>query len=60
MVFVFDLDGTLLLKHYKISKNMVEVINKLDKKGHTVIFASGRMLVSIRKIIAKHFERDFL
>ncbi|QTA37135.1 HAD family phosphatase [Thermosipho ferrireducens] len=59
MVFVFDLDGTLLLKNYRISENMTGIINKLDRDGHVVIFASGRMLISVKKIILSHFKKEF-
>lgn len=59
MVFVFDLDGTLLKDDYTISKNTIEAIDKLSKQNHTIVFASGRMLISIRKIIQKYFSRDF-
>lgn len=59
MVFVFDLDGTLLKDDYTISKYTIETIDKLEKQNHTIVFASGRMLVSIRKIIQKYFFRDF-
>ncbi|EKF50353.1 hypothetical protein H17ap60334_00405 [Thermosipho africanus H17ap60334] len=59
MVFVFDLDGTLLKDDYTISKNTIELIKELETHNQTIVFASGRMLVSIRKIVKKFFSKDF-
>ncbi|SHH44743.1 Cof-type HAD-IIB family hydrolase [Thermosipho atlanticus] len=59
MVFVFDLDGTLLKKDNTISPNMVALIKRLDKNNHRIVFASGRMLISIRKIVEKYFQKMF-
>ncbi|MBO8161904.1 MAG: HAD family hydrolase [Thermosipho sp. (in: Bacteria)] len=59
MIFVFDLDGTLLLNDYSISKNMIKIISNLDKKGHKIIFASGRMLVSINQLINKFLKKEY-
>lgn len=59
MVFVFDLDGTLLKKDYTISTETIEFLKSLEKCGHKIVFASGRMLVSVRKVINKFFQKEY-
>ncbi|MBB6062092.1 hypothetical protein HNP65_000514 [Thermosipho japonicus] len=59
MVFVFDIDGTLLKSDYTVSQETVVAIKSLERNDHTVIFASGRMLVSVKKFLRKFFGKDF-
>ena len=52
MVFVFDIDGTLLNSEYikeeeryalkGIKINMLEIVNKLYEQGHTIILQTAR------------------
>ena len=58
MVFVFDLDGTLLNDEEKLSERNKEAVIEASKKN-TVIFASGRMLKSILKLSLEYFGREF-
>ncbi|MBT1248128.1 MULTISPECIES: Cof-type HAD-IIB family hydrolase [unclassified Thermosipho (in: thermotogales)] len=59
MVFVFDLDGTLLNNNYTISEKTINFIKSLEKCGHKLFFASGRMLISIKKVVEKFFEKEY-
>ena len=59
MVFVFDLDGTLLNDEEKLSERNKRAVIEASKEN-TVIFASGRMLKSILKLSREHFGREFV
>ena len=58
MVFVFDLDGTLLSSDETLSERNREAVLKV-LKDHTVIFASGRMLKSVLDFEKREFEKEF-
>nr|WP_233186282.1 Cof-type HAD-IIB family hydrolase [Thermotoga sp. KOL6] len=57
-MFVFDLDGTLLNDNLEISKRDREALEKLSKKC-SIVFASGRMLVSTLNVEKKYFNKTF-
>lgn len=59
MVFVFDIDGTLIRNDYTISEKTVNAIKNLEKNGNVIIFASGRMLISVQKVIKKFFNKSY-
>ncbi len=59
MVFVFDLDGTLLDDEEKLSPENKQAVFRAAEDG-LVIFASGRMLRSILKFSREHFGREFV
>ncbi len=59
VVFVFDLDGTLLDDNELLSERNREAVLALDK-DHTVIFASGRMLKSVLRFSREQFDREFI
>lgn len=52
--FVFDLDGTLLNSNSEISKKNIEAMKMIIQSKNQLILASGRMLVSMKKIIDKY------
>ncbi len=58
MVFVFDVDGTLLDDKENLSKENKEAVLRAAEKN-TVILASGRMLKSVLRFSQKNFEREF-
>nr|WP_296906642.1 Cof-type HAD-IIB family hydrolase [Thermotoga sp.] len=57
-MFVFDLDGTLLNDNLEISEKDRKTVEKLTRNC-TVVFASGRMLVSTLNVERKYFKRTF-
>lgn len=58
-VFVFDLDGTILVDSHNIHPSNLKAINLLLEKGKKIIFASGRMLPSVRKLLSQYFSVEF-
>jgi len=58
-VFVFDLDGTILMDSHNIHPSNLKAINLLLKKAKVIVFASGRMLPSVRKLLRRYFEIEF-
>ncbi|MDN5341242.1 MAG: hypothetical protein PWP28_117 [Oceanotoga sp.] len=52
--FVFDLDGTLLNSNSEISKKNIEAMKMIIQSKNQLILASGRMLISMKKIIDKY------
>ncbi len=58
-IFVFDLDGTILQDSHSIHPLNHKAIYELIKCGKEVVFASGRMLPSIQKLLSKYFDTDF-
>ncbi|MGJ8455154.1 Cof-type HAD-IIB family hydrolase [Pseudothermotoga sp. U03pept] len=58
-IFVFDLDGTILQDTHNIHPANVEAIEKLMRIGKEIVFASGRMLPSIVKLLRRYFQKDF-
>ncbi|RKX38431.1 MAG: Cof-type HAD-IIB family hydrolase, partial [Thermotogae bacterium] len=58
-VFVFDLDKTILVDDHNIHPKNIEAIEKLLLLGKEIVFASGRMLVSIQNLVKRYFQKDF-
>lgn len=58
-VFVFDLDGTILVDSHNIHPSNLRAINILLNKNKKIVFASGRMLPSVRKLLKRHFDLEF-
>jgi len=58
-IFVFDLDGTILQDTHNIHPTNVEAIETLMRMGKKIVFASGRMLPSIVKLLRRYFQEDF-
>ncbi|MDO4661552.1 MAG: HAD family hydrolase [Tissierellia bacterium] len=52
-LFVLDLDGTLLNSNNDISKENIEALNSLSDTGVKIVFASGRVLTSLRYYMNK-------
>lgn len=51
MNFVFDMDGTICFDGQTIAKEIVEALQQLVQKGHTVIFASARPIRDMLPIV---------
>lgn len=58
-VFVFDLDGTILIDSHNIHPSNLRAINILIEKNKRIVFASGRMLPSVRKLLKRYFSMEF-
>jgi len=58
MVFVFDIDGTLLEEGSRLDEKTREFLLTLSQ-DHTLIFASGRMYRSIRQLLEREFGKLF-
>ncbi|MFO7881364.1 MAG: HAD family hydrolase [Kosmotogaceae bacterium] len=56
---VIDIDGTFIDDDEKLSSENLSILNLIIKKGHTVIFCSGRMLQSIEKFIEINIGKVF-
>lgn len=52
-LFVLDLDGTLLNSNNDISKENIEALNSLSDTGVKIVFASGRVLTSLKYYMDK-------
>ena len=59
MVFVFDLDGTLLNDEERLSEKSKRAVIEASEEN-LVIFASGRMLKSVLKFSKEYFGREFV
>ncbi|MEN3042679.1 MAG: HAD hydrolase family protein, partial [Fervidobacterium sp.] len=57
-VFVFDLDGTVLNSRNEFPEETKKVITNIIKKGDKVIFATGRMHISAKKLLENVFKAD--
>ncbi|MFN3284442.1 MAG: HAD family hydrolase, partial [Pseudothermotoga sp.] len=58
-IFVFDLDGTILQDSHDIHPKNLEAIEKLMELGKEIVFASGRMLPSMMKLLRRYFSQQF-
>ncbi|WP_281771415.1 MULTISPECIES: Cof-type HAD-IIB family hydrolase [Pseudothermotoga] len=56
---MFDLDGTILMDSHDIHPKNLEAIRLLLERGKEIVFASGRMLPSITKLLRRYFDREF-
>lgn len=57
--FVFDLDGTVLNSKNEFPIETKNLVLNILKKGGNVVFATGRMHVSAKKLLDNVFGRDF-
>ncbi|WLR43018.1 Cof-type HAD-IIB family hydrolase [Bacillus carboniphilus] len=53
-LIAIDLDGTLLSSRMTISKQNIEAIKLLQRKGHIVMICSGRAPEDIKEIVEKY------
>lgn len=60
MNFVFDLDGTICFEEERMSEQIVEALNAVEKDGHRVIFASARPIRDILSVIHPLFHDHIL
>lgn len=58
-IFVFDLDGTILQDTHDIHPKSLEAIEKLIGLEKEIVFASGRMLPSMVKLLKRYFSQQF-
>ncbi|ABS60322.1 MULTISPECIES: Cof-type HAD-IIB family hydrolase [Fervidobacterium] len=56
--FVFDLDGTVLTPKNEFPLETKELIMNILKKGDNVVFATGRMHISAKKLLDRVFGED--
>ncbi|OAA20237.1 Cof-type HAD-IIB family hydrolase [Kosmotoga sp. DU53] len=56
---VIDIDGTFIDSEEKIPIENLEVFRELEAKGLRVIFASGRMLTSVKNFISKISDKAY-
>jgi len=54
-VFVFDLDGTILNSRNEFPLETRDVVLNILTKGDKVVFATGRMLISAKKMLDRVF-----
>jgi len=57
--FVFDLDGTVLNSKNEFPIETKNLVLNILKKGGNVVFATGRMHISAKKLLDNVFGRDF-
>jgi hydroxymethylpyrimidine pyrophosphatase-like HAD family hydrolase len=57
---VTDLDGTLFQKDHRISARNYQTLLDLGKRGITRVIATGRNLLSARKVLPLDFPIDYL
>ncbi|MGB9615213.1 MAG: Cof-type HAD-IIB family hydrolase [Fervidobacterium sp.] len=57
-VFIFDLDGTILNQKNEFPSETKELMLNIIKKGDKVIFATGRMHISAKKLLDSVFGSD--
>lgn len=60
MIFLFDLDGTIVFKGQPIDKRIVKALRKLESEGHQIIFASARPIRDMLPLTTKDFPHNFL
>lgn len=58
MVFVFDIDGTLLEKGSELDSKTRDFLLRLSQ-DHTLVFASGRMYRSVKKLLERELGKIF-
>lgn len=59
-LFAFDLDGTLLDSHKKLSNANLEALKEIQESGAVVAFASGRLGSSMCKYCSEDLEISML
>jgi len=60
MTFVFDLDGTICFSGREISPKIVSELEKLESRGHELVFASARPIRDMLPLIRGVFDHSFL
>lgn len=56
MNFVFDLDGTICFKGLPVSDKILNVLEKVQLRGHNVIFASARPIRDMLPVLDEKFH----
>lgn len=56
LIYVFDLDGTIVFNGQPISKTILQSLKKLREEGHEIIFASARPIRDMLPVIDKEFH----
>lgn len=60
MIYLFDLDGTVVFKGKSIDKRIVRALKKLEDEGNQVIFASARPIRDMLPLTQESFPHNFL
>lgn len=50
-IFVFDLDGTIIIDNKKLDKIFYQKFKDLQNKGHKIVFATSRSLRGIKAVL---------
>ncbi len=50
-IFVFDLDGTIILENKRLNEFILKKLIELQRNGHEVVFATSRSLRGIRAVL---------
>ncbi|WP_108307370.1 HAD-IIB family hydrolase [Metalysinibacillus jejuensis] len=56
MNFVFDLDGTICFKGVPVTNKILNALEKVQLRGHNVIFASARPIRDMLPVLDKKFH----
>lgn len=59
-IYVFDLDGTIVIDSKKVDKQIVERLKNLQAHGASIIFATSRSLRGIRSAVPDDFSASSL
>lgn len=59
-IFVFDLDGTIVIDNKKINDNIIEKLEQLMREGHMVIFATSRSIRGVKAVLPEKFFSNIL
>jgi hypothetical protein len=60
MLFVFDLDGTIIFRGEPLSKTIAEALVQAEALGHETVFASARPIRDMLPVLDERFHRHLL
>ena len=53
-MFVFDLDGTIIIDNKMLYSILYETLKSLEKREEKIVFATSRSLRGVKKVLPKH------
>ena len=53
-MFVFDLDGTIIIDNKMLDSILYETLKSLEKREEKIVFATSRSLRGVKKVLPKH------
>lgn len=59
-IYVFDLDGTIVINNKKVNELIINQLKKLQDNGASIIFATSRALRGIKQVIPNNFLANSL